>query len=129
MIKIETKIPTVNNCYGFNKKIGRRYLNDIGKDFKQLISDEVRLYLYADRGFHEFPVFPEGRVYLRIKSYFIRRGRDRDNPVKFVQDALKGIVVKDDSQFYDGPVQKEDDKSIVKKEMLELEFYSISSKT
>lgn len=122
IVEIKTKIPTVNNAYPRNLQ-GRRFLSKVGKAFKLLVAIEVRNYLW-EKGQSLFPIY-SGRVYLGIKSYFMRKGRDRDNPTKLIQDALKGTLYKDDSQVYSGLVEKEDDKDIVKYEKLEIEFYEM----
>ena len=125
-IVIFTKIPTLNVAYPTGST-GRRFLSRTGKEFKEDIEWETKRQL-KKAGYHKFPVYPKGtRVCLNIKSYFLRKGRDRDNPVKFVQDALEGLVYKNDSQVYLGNIEKEDDKKIVTVEKLEFEFFEVDS--
>lgn len=93
---------SVNHCYGQNP-YGGRYLKPAAKAFKNAIgmialniksSMDMETYKKWDRA------FSTGKFELEIFYNFSSIKNDVDNSNKLVQDALEGVIYKNDNQVF-----------------------------
>lgn len=98
--------PSVNSLYQnqgrFNPRTkryeltGRRILTKEGEKIKKEMTRLAEGYV-KENGW-DIEELDDGFVYMDVRVYFNRRGRDADNLFKALQDSLQGVVYKNDSQ-------------------------------
>ena len=110
----EGKIPTLNNMYSQGRS-GKRFISQTHKNFKKA------LYLIAmsQNNNNIRKVYFDKKLHVKIQVNFQRRGRDIDNTLKPILDALRGVIFKDDSQVYKITILKTEIKDM--KECLQIE--------
>lgn len=92
--------PSLNQAYPSNKQ-GRRFLSAKGSAFKK----EVIRILNTKK-----ISILKGKLVVELKLYRPRKIGDIDNFSKLIFDALKGVVIVDDSQVIELHIYRFDDK-------------------
>ena len=77
----------------------------------------------SDIGVTNFPLFVEERVKIKVTFFVTNASKDIDNLLKFVMDALQGVIYPNDRMVFHAWVQKEvveEGKECTKIEIMEL---------
>jgi Holliday junction resolvase RusA-like endonuclease len=106
---IDGRAPVQNGWKCFLRSRHQPVIYDPKKQEKNSLRAAVRLaFKELDRDIH-FPVFQTTKLQLFVSFHLVNSGgRDIDNMVKFLQDALEGVVFDNDKFVYEVHAHKQE---------------------